>query len=111
MWARSSSGLKACLISRFWLHFTLPSLPRTNSINGTSTVEVFNNNQGQRLDMQSYTLPAGFASETLTSIVLADNGGDQFQRVFVTGLTVLTPTPGAAAVLGLGGLAALRRRR
>ncbi|MFT3686295.1 MAG: VPLPA-CTERM sorting domain-containing protein [Phycisphaerales bacterium] len=83
----------------------------TNSINGTTTQNVFDNGFGQRMDMQTFVLPAAFANETLTSVVLTDRGGYAFQTAFISGLTVQTPTPGAAAVLGLGGLGAMRRRR
>lgn len=83
----------------------------TNTINGTTTQEVFNNNNGQRMDMQTFTLPAAFASQTLTSIVIDDNGGSNFQRVFLMGLTVQVPAPGAAAALAIGWLAGFRRRR
>lgn len=83
----------------------------TNSINGTTTREWFNNGIGQRLDMQQYDLPAAFASETLVSITIRDIGEAFFQRSFVTGLTVEIPSPGAGAMLVLAGTLGLRRRR
>ncbi len=84
----------------------------TNTINGTDTREVFNNNAGQRVDMQRFDLSAAFATETLTSIVLNDAGLPNFQRTFISGITALQiPAPTAAAALTLAGLAAARRRR
>ncbi len=84
----------------------------TNLINNTTTREVFNNNLGQRLDMQTYTLPQAFALETLTSIVLDDIGANGVQRIFAAGITVKAlPAPGAAAVCLLSGLSCAGRRR
>ncbi len=84
----------------------------TNAINGTTTKEIFNNDHGQRLDMQTYALPAAFASETLTSIVFDDVGASNFQRIFVAGVSVKTvPTPGLAGLGLAGGLVLAGRRR
>ncbi len=68
----------------------------TNSINGTSTANVFNAGSGQgigsnnqvRLDMQKFTLPSVFATQTLTKIRFSDWGGDVYQRLLVSGITV-----------------------
>jgi formylglycine-generating enzyme len=64
-----------------------------NDINGTTTVNVFacpDDNWGVpgRLDMQSIALPSEFASQTLVSIQLVDNGDAGFQRVILDGVTV-----------------------
>lgn len=84
----------------------------TNLLNNTTSKEVFTNGQGQRLDMQSYALPGAFASETLTSIVIDDTGANNFQRIFVGGITVKTvPTPGFAGLGLAGGLVLAGRRR
>jgi len=69
----------------------------TNSINGTSTANVFNAGSGQgigpnnqvRLDMQKFTLPSVFATQTLTMIRFSDWGGDVYQRLLVSGITVV----------------------
>jgi hypothetical protein len=69
---------------------------RTNTINGTTTRNVFLTGSGQgaapgnqvRLDMQSFTLPAAFATQTLTRIRIADWGGTNYQRLMVSGITV-----------------------
>lgn len=83
----------------------------TNTINGTTTVEVWNNQIGQRLDMQKFELAAQFATETLTSIVITDTGAANSQRAIVAGLTVQIPTPASTGLLALAGLVAARRRR
>jgi len=69
-----------------------------------------------RLDMQRIDLPIAFASQSLTSLTIRDFGanpsGTFGQRSFIYGLTVNSvPSPSAAALLGLGGLLAARRRR
>ncbi len=75
----------------------------TNSINGTSTVNVVSVNGGQhRLDMQTFVLPTAFRTQTLTTIRLSDNGGYDFQRIFIAGVTVQTvPEPSTLALCGL----------
>lgn len=84
----------------------------TTTINGTTTVEVFNNGQGQHVDRQQFALPAAFASQTLTQMIITDTGSPNFQRMFMTGLTVETvPAPAGLALMGLGLSAAARRRR
>ena len=54
----------------------------------------------------SYSLPLGMSSDGLTFWGLGRS-----DSAFSTGWVVTIPTPGSAAVLGLGGLVALRRRR
>jgi hypothetical protein len=61
-----------------------------NSINNTSTVQVWTNGEGQRLDRQEYILPADFASQVLTSVTITDTGGEDLSRGMFTGLTVST---------------------
>jgi serine/threonine protein kinase len=65
----------------------------TNSINETTTINVLkcpktNNNIEGRLDMQHIVLPDEFASQTLSTITLVDNGAWGFQRVVLDGVTV-----------------------
>ena len=67
--------------------------PWENNINSSTTINVFSclsDNWGNpgRLDMQQITLPPAFATQTLVSIALVDNGGPNFQRVVLDGLTV-----------------------
>ena len=61
-----------------------------NNINNTSTVQAWTNNAGQRLDRQEYILPSEFATQTLTSVTITDNGGQNFSRAIFAGLTVCT---------------------
>jgi hypothetical protein len=87
----------------------------TDSINGTTTTDVFNSGN-QRLDMQNIALPSAFATQTLTTIELVDNGGPNFQRTVLDGVTVASPVPEPSALgllaAGAIGLVAygLRRR-
>jgi hypothetical protein len=69
-----------------------------NLISAATTTNVFDclsDNWGTpgRLDMQQITLPAAFATQTLVSIQLVDNGGPGFQRVVLDGLTVQSAQP------------------
>ncbi len=97
----------------------------TNSINGTTTTNVFSEtniygNQG-RLDMQDITLPAAFASQTLTSIELVDNGRFFFQSTILDGVSVLSPAaatvpePASLTLLAIAAVSAIgyawRRRK
>jgi hypothetical protein len=61
-----------------------------NTINNTSTVQVWRNGEGQRLDRQEYILPAEFASQVLTSVILTDTGDENFSRAVFSGLTIST---------------------
>lgn len=80
----------------------------SNSINGTTTTEVFSSGSGVynqvRLDKQEFDLPAAFEAAILQSIELTDNGDTSFQRVFLAGVTVHTvPEPVCwAMVVGIG---------
>ena len=67
--------------------------PWENSLTSSNTINVFNclmDNWGNpgRLDMQQMALPAAFATQTLTSVQLVDNGGPSLQRVILDGLTL-----------------------
>ncbi|HUO30875.1 MAG TPA: hypothetical protein VMU80_16745 [Bryobacteraceae bacterium] len=66
----------------------------TNTINNTSTIQVWDNGLGQRLDRQEYVLPKAFASQTLTSVTITDSGsqgsGTNGSRAIFSGLTVST---------------------
>lgn len=90
----------------------------TNSINGTTTEQVFNVGP-RRLDRQTFVLPTSFAGETLTSVVFTDTGAFGTSRLALTALTIdsasaAVPEPASWAMLiagfGLVG-ATLRRRR
>jgi hypothetical protein len=59
----------------------------TNSINGTTTVNVVLIGS-HRLDKQAIALPADFQDEELSTIRLSDNGAYNWQRVFLAGVTV-----------------------
>lgn len=66
----------------------------TNAIDNTSTIQVWDNGRGQRLDRQEYILPAAFASQTLASITITDRGnegsGTNGSRAVLAALTVST---------------------
>jgi hypothetical protein len=66
----------------------------TNTINNTSTMQVWDNGFGQRLDRQEYVLPAEFASQVLTKITITDTGsegnGTDGSRAVFSALTVST---------------------
>ena len=66
----------------------------TNTINNTSTVQVWDNGLGQRLDRQEYILPEAFASQELTSVTITDTGnegnGTDGSRAVLAALTVST---------------------
>jgi hypothetical protein len=65
-----------------------------NSINNTSTVQVWTNGENQRLDRQEYILPAAFATQVLTSVTITDTGNEPTasiaSRAIFSGLTVST---------------------
>ena len=66
----------------------------TNSINGTTTINVFKTSNGQfRLDMQTIDLPDDFLSQTLETIRVIDTGGQNIQRIFLAGITVESVAP------------------
>ena len=62
----------------------------TQTINNTSTVRVWTNGYGQRLDRQQYILPAAFASQMLTSVTITDTGSYVLSRAMFSALTVST---------------------
>ena len=88
----------------------------TNTINGTSTVNVFASGP-VRLDRMGVDLSAAFAGERLTGIRFTDSGGWLQQRLMVSGVTVVSvsavPEPATVALVGGGLLAlgAVARRR
>ena len=66
----------------------------TNTIDNTTTRQVWDNGLGQRLDRQEYVLPAAFASQELTSVTITDTGsegeGINGSRAVLAALTVST---------------------
>lgn len=94
----------------------------TNSINGTTTQNVFltdtdgaSGGNQYRLDKQFIDLSA-FSSKTLVSMTLTDNGGTNFQRTFLSGVTAesITAVPEPSSLtMAMGAVACLvlwRRR-
>ena len=89
----------------------------TNSINGTTTQNVFEtDNDGQsgpnlyRLDKQFIDLSA-FSTKTLVSMTLTDSGQDGVQRTLLTGVTVVSvPEPSSMAFIGVVVTGVLIRR-
>ena len=85
----------------------------TDFINGVTTEQVFiSGNQQIRLDKIFIDLPNSFNGRSLDMIRVIDTGAPLESRAFVAGITAqIIPAPGSAALLGLGGLFAARRRR
>jgi VCBS repeat-containing protein len=59
----------------------------TGTINGTRTVNWFNDGSGHRLDMQIFNLPSTFLDENLVKIIFTDTGADGFSRLLISGIT------------------------
>ena len=73
--------------------FNPPPTNFTDRINNTTTINawtgpVYDGTHHHILDHQMISLPAAFATQTLTSVTLTDRGGDIFQRVILAALTV-----------------------
>jgi hypothetical protein len=68
--------------------FDYLDMPYANDINGTTTIKVFDNEIGQRLDKQVFVLPEEFRAQALSKIVLTDIGAYEMQRIFCAGVTV-----------------------
>jgi hypothetical protein len=62
----------------------------TQTIDNSSTVQVWTNGEEQRLDRQEYILPAAFASQVLTSVTITDTGSYDLSRAIFSALTVST---------------------
>ena len=90
----------------------------TNTINGTSTVEVFRTDETggagpnpYRLDRQYVSLES-FAGKTLVSMTVTDNGAPNVQRLLLSGVTIAAvPEPSSALLMSLGLLPILLRLR
>jgi hypothetical protein len=91
-----------------------------NTIDGIHALPAFNIGPGRaRLDMQLYTLPDSFASETLTSIRFTSGAASASGTPFLAAATVETPSgptvpvPGALLLGTIGAMAVdlLRRHR
>jgi hypothetical protein len=84
--------------------------PWENIVTSSNTINVFDcleDNWGNpgRLDMQEIALPAAFATQSLVSIELVDNGGPDLQRTVLDGLTVQSAVPQLSIVNnGQGGV-------
>jgi hypothetical protein len=72
------------------------------SVSGTGT---------QTLDFSTATMDPGFDLSSVTGMSVQFSGISAGESATITNFTYVVPTPGAAALLGLGGLLAARRRR
>ncbi len=75
----------------------------TNSINGTSSTEVFGNGT-VRMDKVRIDLPAAFLTERLSLVRIVDTGDSGVQRVWVGGLSVETGVVSCVADLSGDGI-------
>jgi len=79
----------------------------TNSINNTTTINVFSNGNGQRIDRVLFDLPPAFLSQSLTTMVITDTGStfvEPRQRGILFGVTLdQVPEPGVMGLLMFGG--------
>jgi len=72
----------------------LDSRAATAKAGKVGTVAAWNNGgEGQRLDMQIFALPKSFATQTLVSVTITDNGAPEVQRSFIAAMTVSTSLP------------------
>lgn len=86
----------------------------TTAANTTQAVFGVNAPGNAHLDMQSFSLPAAFANQTLTSVVFQSNNGGSNGIPFLAGMTVAAvPEAGTWAMLlaGLGVIGAALRSR
>ena len=65
----------------------------TDRINNTTTINawtgpLYEGNSFHRLDQQIITLPAAFATQTLTSVTITDTGRDNFQHAILAAMTI-----------------------
>jgi hypothetical protein len=89
----------------------------TNSINGTTTVNVYSSGGGpgseSRLDMQLLPLPAAFQTQTLDEFRLTSTGGVLISDASIQGLTFYSavPEPSSLALLAFCGFFVYRCRQ
>jgi hypothetical protein len=72
------------------------------SVSGTGT---------QTLNFSTAIIDPGFDLSSVTGMSVQFSGISAGESATITNFTYVVPTPGAAALLGLGGLLAARRRR
>ena len=87
---------------RDWLGANGPlGSPNTINVYATNSSQIYNPG---RLDMQHITLPAAFATQTLTSVNLVDTGATRVSRAILDGLTVSYQTnkPFVSGTITLG---------
>jgi hypothetical protein len=65
----------------------------------------------QTLNFSTAIIDPGFDLSSVTGMSVQFSGISAGESATITNFTYVVPTPGAAALLGLGGLLAARRRR
>lgn len=83
----------------------------TNDLRADNVRNVYDNHEGQRVDMQTWTLPDDFADETLAKIRVVDTGADERSRAMVWAITVEVLENTAARDEALALLAQARAER
>jgi len=83
----------------------------TNDLITSYVRRVYDNHHGQRVDMQTWTLPDAFADETLAKIRFGDAGHDKLRPAPVWASTVVTLDPDAARLEALALLDEARAQR
>ncbi|MFM9957435.1 MAG: hypothetical protein ACKVZJ_05135 [Phycisphaerales bacterium] len=97
----------------YWLFVSLNGTTWTEVVNFRPTITTVPNTLGVSSFTGTLTFPAAVAAGSDFRLRWVDDNADQTSPDAIIGLdnVVITPTPGAAALLGLSAVASIRRRR